>query len=70
MPRQYDWDVYFRRQGSRFSEVYAAFSARGIVTRQLEQMFYGLAEFEITDPDSCQFGSIRGLLLQRLMGNL
>jgi catechol 2,3-dioxygenase-like lactoylglutathione lyase family enzyme len=50
-PRTYDWDVYLRREGSRFREVYAAFSARGIVARRLEQMFYGLAEFEITDPD-------------------
>jgi hypothetical protein len=50
-PRQYDWDVYLRREGDRFREVFAAFSARGIVTRQLEQMPYGLAEFEITDPD-------------------
>jgi len=50
-PRQYDWDVYLRREGSQFREVFAAFSARGIVTRRLERMFYGLAEFEITDPD-------------------
>ena len=50
-PRQYDWDVYLRREGERFREVYAAFSSRGIVTRQLEWMPYGLAEFEITDPD-------------------
>jgi len=50
-PRQYDWDVYLRLQGSRFREVYAQFSARGIVTRRLERMLYGLAEFEITDPD-------------------
>jgi uncharacterized glyoxalase superfamily protein PhnB len=50
-PRQYDWDVYLRREGPRFREVFAAFSARGIVTRRLEQMPYGLAEFEITDPD-------------------
>jgi catechol 2,3-dioxygenase-like lactoylglutathione lyase family enzyme len=50
-PRQYDWDVYLRREGSRFREMFAGFSARGIVTRRLEQMFYGLAEFEITDPD-------------------
>lgn len=50
-PRQYDWDVYLRRDGERFREVFAAFSARGIVTRRLEQMPYGLAEFEITDPD-------------------
>ena len=50
-PRQYDWDVYLRREGERFREVFAGFSARGIVTRRLEQMPYGLAEFEITDPD-------------------
>ncbi len=50
-PRQYDWDVYLRRDGEHFREVYAAFSARGIVTRRLELMPYGLAEFEITDPD-------------------
>lgn len=50
-PRPYDWDVYLRREGDRFREVFAAFSARGIVTRRLERMPYGLAEFEITDPD-------------------
>jgi catechol 2,3-dioxygenase-like lactoylglutathione lyase family enzyme len=50
-PRQYDWDVYLRREGGRFRDVFAAFNPRGIVTRRLEQMPYGLAEFEITDPD-------------------
>src|SRR5262245_22950437 len=50
-PRRYDWDVYLRREGDRFREVFAAFSAHGIVTRRLERMPYGLAEFEITDPD-------------------
>ena len=50
-PRQSNWDVYLRREGQRFRDVFAAFSARGIVTRRLEQMPYGLAEFEITDPD-------------------
>jgi uncharacterized glyoxalase superfamily protein PhnB len=50
-PRAYDWDVYLRREGEKFREEYAAFQARGIVTRRLERMFYGLAEFEITDPD-------------------
>ena len=50
-PRPYDWDVYLRREGDRFRDVFAAFSARGIVTRRLERMPYGLAEFEITDPD-------------------
>jgi hypothetical protein len=50
-PRPYDWDVYLRLEDSRFREVFEDFSARGIVTRRLEQMFYGPAEFEITDPD-------------------
>ena len=50
-PRPYDWDVYLRREGGRFREVFTAFSARGIVSRRLERMPYGLAEFEITDPD-------------------
>ncbi len=50
-PRPYDWDIYLRRQGERFREVYAAFAAQGLVTRRLERMPYGLAEFEVTDPD-------------------
>jgi uncharacterized glyoxalase superfamily protein PhnB len=50
-PPSYDWDVYLRREGARFREVCAAFTERGIVTRRLERMFYGMAEFEITDPD-------------------
>ena len=48
---QYDWDVYLRLEGSRLREVFSKLTARGIVTRRLERMFYGLAEFEITDPD-------------------
>ncbi|HVT28669.1 MAG TPA: VOC family protein [Lacipirellulaceae bacterium] len=50
-PRPYDWDVYLRLEGSRFRELFAQLNERGIVTRRLESMFYGLAEFEITDPD-------------------
>jgi catechol 2,3-dioxygenase-like lactoylglutathione lyase family enzyme len=50
-PRQYDWDIYLRREGEHFRHVFEAFSARGLVTRRLERMAYGLAEFEITDPD-------------------
>jgi uncharacterized glyoxalase superfamily protein PhnB len=48
---QYDWDAYLRLEGSRFRELFAQLSQRGIVTRRLERMFYNLAEFEITDPD-------------------
>ena len=50
-PRPYDWDVYLRFEGSQFRELHAKLSACGIVTRRLERMFYGLAEFEVTDPD-------------------
>ena len=51
LPRPYDWDVYLRLDGSQFRELFAQLNARGIVTRRLERMFYGLAEFEISDPD-------------------
>jgi uncharacterized glyoxalase superfamily protein PhnB len=50
-PRQYDWDVYLRLEAVPFREFYAQLQARGVVSRRLERMFYGLAEFEITDPD-------------------
>jgi len=50
-PRPYDWDVYLRLDHANLRQLFATLSARGIVTRRLEQMFYGLAEFEITDPD-------------------
>ena len=50
-PRQYDWDLYLRIEDPRMRELVAAFQTRGIVTRRLERMFYGLAEFEITEPD-------------------
>ena len=49
--RQYDWDVYLRLEGTPFRELFAHLKARGIMTRRLERMFYGLVEFEITDPD-------------------
>ena len=50
-PRQYDWDVYLRIEAGDFRDLFARLSAFGVVTRRLERMFYGLAEFEITDPD-------------------
>lgn len=50
-PQRCDWDVYLRLKDSRFRELFALCTTRGIVARRLEQMFYGLAEFEITDPD-------------------
>lgn len=45
------WDVYLRLAGGRIREVFADLSARGVVTRRLERMFYGLAEFNVRDPD-------------------
>jgi catechol 2,3-dioxygenase-like lactoylglutathione lyase family enzyme len=50
-PAPYDWDVYLRIEKSPFREVFTQYQKMGIVTRRLERMFYGLAEFEITDPD-------------------
>jgi uncharacterized glyoxalase superfamily protein PhnB len=50
-PGQYDWDLYLRLEGNDFRALYAKLNGRGLVTRRLERMFYGLAEFEITDPD-------------------
>jgi uncharacterized glyoxalase superfamily protein PhnB len=50
-PQPYNWDVYLRLESNRFRELFTQFSERGIVTRRLERMFYGLAEFEISDPD-------------------
>ena len=49
--RQYDWDLYLRLETKNFRELFSVLSAKGIVTRRLERMFYDLAEFEITDPD-------------------
>jgi len=50
-PQPYDWDLYLRLDGTPMREFHAALAAKGLVTRRLERMFYGLAEFEITDPD-------------------
>jgi uncharacterized glyoxalase superfamily protein PhnB len=50
-PEPYDWDVYLRLEGTGLRDLFARLGERGIVTRRLERMFYGMAEFEITDPD-------------------
>lgn len=47
----HDWDIYIRLDGGKIRELFASLTAQGIVTRRLERMFYGQAEFEITDPD-------------------
>jgi uncharacterized glyoxalase superfamily protein PhnB len=50
-PKKYDWDIYLRLDDMPFRELFAKLQKAGVVTRRMEQMFYGLAEFEITDPD-------------------
>ena len=50
-PTHYEWDIYLRLHGGKLRQLYSELNKRGVVTRRLEQMFYGLAEFEITDPD-------------------
>jgi hypothetical protein len=49
--RQYKWDVYLRLGGGQIRQLFAELTSREIVSRRLERMFYGLAEFEIKDPD-------------------
>jgi uncharacterized glyoxalase superfamily protein PhnB len=46
-----DWDVYIRLSGGRIRELYANLSTKPSLLRRLERMFYGQAEFELTDPD-------------------
>jgi uncharacterized glyoxalase superfamily protein PhnB len=50
-PRSHDWDLYLRVEGDDLRAVFEKMRARGIVTRRLERMAYGLAEFEVSDPD-------------------
>ena len=49
--RQYKWDVYLRLDGNQIRQRYNDLDKQEIVSRRLERMFYGLAEFEIKDPD-------------------
>lgn len=49
--KPYSWDVYLRLEGGKLRTLYEQFVANRIVHRRLERMFYGLSEFEITDPD-------------------
>jgi uncharacterized glyoxalase superfamily protein PhnB len=49
--RQYRWDVYLRLGKGQIRQLFAELTSRGIISRRLERMFYGLAEFEIKDPD-------------------
>jgi uncharacterized glyoxalase superfamily protein PhnB len=47
----HDWDLYIRLEGEGIRELFAHLAAKKVISRRLEQMFYGQAEFEITDPD-------------------
>ena len=50
-PLSYAWDIYLRIKGHQLRSIYEKLQAEGLVTRRLERTFYGLAEFEVTDPD-------------------
>lgn len=50
-PVSYSWDIYLRITGNQLRSLYTKLQVRGLVTRRLERTFYGLAEFEIADPD-------------------
>jgi uncharacterized glyoxalase superfamily protein PhnB len=50
-PKPYRWNVYIRLSEEPLRELHTKFASAGIVSRRLERMFYGLAEFEISDPD-------------------
>lgn len=47
----YDWDIYIRCENTRFRELFDICNSKGIVTRRLERMPYGMSEFEVVDPD-------------------
>ena len=44
------WDVYVRLSAG-LRELHSSLAPQGIVTRRLERMFYGDAEFDVQDPD-------------------
>lgn len=44
------WDVYLRLSDG-LRELHARLHPQGVVTRHLELMFYGDAEFDVRDPD-------------------
>lgn len=50
-PEKYNFDVYLRLENMPFQSLYTAMNQKGVVSRRLERMFYGMAEFELTDPD-------------------
>ena len=50
-PKKYQWDVHLKLEDMPFRDLFAKLQKAGVVTRRMEKMFYGLAEFEITDPD-------------------
>jgi len=49
--REFVWSVYLRVAGTSVLEVASAVEKKAQLLRGPEQMFYGLVEFEICDPD-------------------
>lgn len=50
-PRPYRWDLYVRLTGESLRHLYAQLSQKVTPVRALERTFYGMAEFEVADPD-------------------
>ena len=50
-PRPYQWHVYLRVTGVDMMGIYGKLQAAGRTQRRLERTFYGMAEFEVVDPD-------------------
>lgn len=50
-PRPYRWHVYLRVSGVDMKDIHGRLKAAGRTQRRLERTFYGMAEFEIVDPD-------------------
>jgi len=48
---EFRWSVYLRIAGTGVLEVAAAVEKKAPLLRGPEQMFYGLVEFEVCDPD-------------------
>jgi len=50
-PKPFQWDVYLRIGPGQIRSLHQRLSKLGLVTRRLERAFYGLIEFEVSDPD-------------------
>ncbi|MBI1325350.1 hypothetical protein GC170_19470 [bacterium] len=50
-PKPYQWHVYLKVTGVDMLDIYGKLEAAGRTHRRLERTFYGMAEFEVVDPD-------------------